>query len=544
MKTSLQALSVLDDVAVIHRDIQPANILIDDKQNFFLADFGSARVDDWVDIGETSELKYMAPEAFQKKIDKKKTSKIDVWSLGVVFLETLGLLPDWPHPDSQKAALLRSGDQEWFALLRQSAEQHAPPLLKMLEMDVGRRYSARACLQRFFKGSGLLDGLPLRPDAVPQVTIGSGELSPAITSFGTGDVASAASTAGQPMISPFALVQRRLSVPVSSSAALQPAGTETGLEPHSEMERLAIQPRATGLSICEPPPSTTVTRPHSARTGLEAHREQMEARTRDISFPGATPSAWGGVRPVSSPIESSRANGRAHALTKGGRTSDLPQRRGRDGGRSQPRVSRDADEVDPHRRALQGAIETSQRALMREVAAKTGRDASAFKSSPQQGVTTRGRSARRDASGRSRRLDARMLCKMSSNPAAPSSASVDEWISDSIATSNGVIKPTYRPELSRFENQLRQRRAGRPAHHSGPQRPTPAEPQYLSQVCHPEARLEPGSVTRRDFRSEPFQIFRSPRRSRQEHDAQRGNRPDYESPPSSPKMWKGCCMIS
>ena len=88
-----EALAYAHSEGVIHRDVKPANILLDKKGNPMLSDFGVAKL---VDSEETQGLtatgasigtpEYMAPEqASGKKIDHR----VDVYSLGIIFYELI-----------------------------------------------------------------------------------------------------------------------------------------------------------------------------------------------------------------------------------------------------------------------------------------------------------------------------------------------------------------------------------------------------------------------------------------------------------------------
>ncbi|MBL4845997.1 MAG: serine/threonine protein kinase [Planctomycetes bacterium] len=92
---------------VIHRDVKPANIVIDRSLKPSLVDFGVAKVNDQSNVSLTSEgevlgsLAYMAPEY----ISKGRTAldaRCDVYGLGVVLYESLtqGLLP-YGDPDDE-----------------------------------------------------------------------------------------------------------------------------------------------------------------------------------------------------------------------------------------------------------------------------------------------------------------------------------------------------------------------------------------------------------------------------------------------------------
>lgn len=86
---TVKALSYLKEQhGVIHRDVKPSNILIDERGNIKLCDFGiSGRlVDSKANTRSAGCAAYMAPE----RIDPKKPKydiRADVWSLGITLVE-------------------------------------------------------------------------------------------------------------------------------------------------------------------------------------------------------------------------------------------------------------------------------------------------------------------------------------------------------------------------------------------------------------------------------------------------------------------------
>ena len=83
---------------IIHQDIKPANILIDDNGNFTITDFGiSARNSrgqetEFDDEENSGTIAYMAPERFQS--DTAPIPASDIWSLGATLCEILtGYVP-------------------------------------------------------------------------------------------------------------------------------------------------------------------------------------------------------------------------------------------------------------------------------------------------------------------------------------------------------------------------------------------------------------------------------------------------------------------
>lgn len=91
---ALRALHIIHSAGVIHRDITPANILVNTNCDLKICDFGLAKEEN--DQGEymtdyVTMRWYRAPELVME--DKNYSAQIDVWGIGCILGELLGSRP-------------------------------------------------------------------------------------------------------------------------------------------------------------------------------------------------------------------------------------------------------------------------------------------------------------------------------------------------------------------------------------------------------------------------------------------------------------------
>lgn len=154
----LQALIYLHKNNILHRDVKPDNILynivprtnsLGNSHTFFLADFGLSKFQDFSRTRAGSML-YMAPEVISAS--ETQTSKLDVWSLGVVFLQVLGCFC------SAEVTSIEGWSQTVQSFLKHETTFVISP---MLAIDVANRYTAQECFNKFFNQT------PTRPKSAP-----------------------------------------------------------------------------------------------------------------------------------------------------------------------------------------------------------------------------------------------------------------------------------------------------------------------------------------------------------------------------------------
>ena len=127
------ALDYAHGAGLIHRDVKPQNILVDEHDHSFLSDFGLTRGTDALGLTRAGEfvgtIDYMSPEQL---LGETVTSASDIYALGAVLYECLtGVIP-YPRPSDAAVAYAH------FSEPPPSLTAHRPDLPSALDGVIAR----------------------------------------------------------------------------------------------------------------------------------------------------------------------------------------------------------------------------------------------------------------------------------------------------------------------------------------------------------------------------------------------------------------------
>lgn len=168
VNVGIQAAEALDYAhqrGVLHRDVKPANLLIDSTGKTWVTDFGLARLAEDGGLTRTGDLvgtlRYASPERLRNRgtlVDQRA----DVYSLGMTLYEALALVP--PFEGSEGSDLLHQILEEELPALRQRDRRIPLDLetivAKAIEKEPAARYESAdelaADLRRFQQGQPII----------------------------------------------------------------------------------------------------------------------------------------------------------------------------------------------------------------------------------------------------------------------------------------------------------------------------------------------------------------------------------------------------
>jgi WD40 repeat protein/serine/threonine protein kinase len=137
------ALAVAHRHGVIHRDIKPDNILLDENGNAYLTDFGIAKdLDSNIHVTQADMVvgspAYLSPEQVKTEA---VTPQSDIYSLGIVLYEML--VGEHPFPDEKATALLIKHLNEPVPLLSTLDEGFPPELDEVIQRATAKNPEER-----------------------------------------------------------------------------------------------------------------------------------------------------------------------------------------------------------------------------------------------------------------------------------------------------------------------------------------------------------------------------------------------------------------
>jgi serine/threonine protein kinase len=140
-------LQALSDAGIVHRDVKPANILLDRHDRVYVTDFGLAKDTNDVPLTEPGNsvgtIRYIAPEQIRCE---PVTAATDVYSLACVMFECVQGRPPFDHDDVMRIMWAHLHDDPPHA--DRAPASFARALETSLHKDPGKRPQTCAQLAR------------------------------------------------------------------------------------------------------------------------------------------------------------------------------------------------------------------------------------------------------------------------------------------------------------------------------------------------------------------------------------------------------------
>lgn len=148
------ALAHAHETGVLHRDVKPSNVIVDELGRAKVVDFGLAREEDEVSrLTRTGSLlgtpAYMAPERFDRERAGEAGAPADIYALGVTLYEALA---GWPPYEGDSLyeimKLVREGEPPPLETPEGAPPELVPLVMKLIERDPIDRPASAASVAR------------------------------------------------------------------------------------------------------------------------------------------------------------------------------------------------------------------------------------------------------------------------------------------------------------------------------------------------------------------------------------------------------------
>jgi len=161
---------------IVHRDVKPGNILLGERGELYVADFGIAATEDELlaeDNVVSGTLPYMSPEQVSGE-SHRVNARSDIYSLGIVAYELLtGRLPFRAGTPGDLRSQILSGEPRPPRTIDDSISPELETVcLKAMSKDPAQRYStAKDMAVELRKAQALLSGSGVAPTAASPTTV-------------------------------------------------------------------------------------------------------------------------------------------------------------------------------------------------------------------------------------------------------------------------------------------------------------------------------------------------------------------------------------